>query len=87
MPYFKSHESDCTKRFKALHPCSQSERGGLLGWLGERENEVDIWEVDRTYWKDKLDSIANYDLKMCKLAKRLHEIWSAYVDKTIKMAE
>jgi hypothetical protein len=42
VPYFKSHERLCAMRFMArCRPLAQStafDHGGLLGWLGEREN-------------------------------------------------
>jgi hypothetical protein len=70
VPYFKSHEDECGKRFRTLHGITSEKKGGLLGWLGERENEVDkLLELGPL--KEKLDKFANEDLKMAELAKKL----------------
>lgn len=71
VPYFESHDKECQKRFHARHRVLPNKKGGLLGWLGEREDEVDKWEVDYSPCKDRLDVIANCDLNMLELAKRL----------------
>jgi hypothetical protein len=46
-----------------------------LWWLGEREDEVDKWEVNSNPWKYLLDDIANNDLKMPKLAGIFRTLW------------
>lgn len=70
VPYFNSHENDCMKRYHSLHGFSSEDRGGLLGWLGERETEVDkLLELGPL--KEKLNGFANEDLKMAELAKKL----------------
>jgi len=76
VPYFKSHRDDCAGRFRARHkiPPGDGREGGLLGWLGERENQVDEWEVG-SLWKYKLDEIANKDLGMEELAKYFRSLW------------
>lgn len=60
VPYFASHASLCKNRYRSLHASKpgDDETGGLLGWLGEREDDVDRWEADNTH-KTNLDSIAN----------------------------
>ena len=55
-------------------PAHSVREGGLLGWLGERENQVDEWEVD-SLWKYKLDEIANSDLGMKGLANHFRSLW------------
>ncbi len=76
VPYFESHRNECAERFKARHriPAHSVREGGLLGWLGERENQVDEWEVN-SLWKFKLDEIANNDLGMVELAKCFRSLW------------
>jgi hypothetical protein len=75
VPYFKSHDTKCKWRFCSKHGILPGRKGGLLGWLGEREDEVDKWEAEPTPLKCKLDDIANDDLKMQKLATTLWERW------------
>ena len=75
VPYFKSHKELCRKRFHSLHAVAPDKEGGLLGWLGEREDVVDNWEVDPSPVQSALDHIANEHLKMSELAKRLHVSW------------
>ena len=55
-------------------PAHSVQEGGLLGWLGERENDVDEWEVGSP-WKYKLDEIANKDLEVEELAKHFRSLW------------
>lgn len=76
VPYFESHRNLCAERFKAQNglPADSDREGGLLGWLGERENEVDEWEVG-SLWKYKLDEIAIGEWKMQELAKRFRSLW------------
>ena len=75
VPYFKSHATKCQDRFRCRHRASLTKTGGLLGWLGEREDEVDKWEADPTPCKYRLDDIANEDLKMSELARKLRDSW------------
>lgn len=73
VPYFKSHEDECGKRYRTLHGITSEKKGGLLGWLGERENEVDkLLELGPL--KEKLDKFANEGLKMAELAKKLRHL-------------
>lgn len=50
LPYFQSHDIDCQQRFFALHRSIDlgEKKGGLLGWIGQREDEADKYEVERT---------------------------------------
>jgi len=75
VPYFESHRNDCAARFKARHkiPTDFDREGGLLGWLGERENQVDEWEVG-SLWKYKLDEIANRNWGLEQLAKHFRSL-------------
>ena len=75
VPYFASHASLCKKRFLSLHAVKpeDDDTGGLLGWLGEREDDVDRWEADKTH-REKLDRIAHKDLRMPDLAKKLRKL-------------
>jgi hypothetical protein len=75
VPYFQSHAELCRKRFHSLHAVTPEQVGGLLGWLGEREDDVDKWEVDPNPTKPMLDLIANEHLRMADLAQELREIW------------
>jgi len=76
VPYFASHASLCKKRFQSLHAVKPDDDypGGLLGWLGEREDDVDRWEANSTH-KKNLDRIANENLRMPDLAQKLRELW------------
>jgi len=74
VPYFSAHEKECSERFSKLHNLLPGSQGGLLGWLGERENEVDKWEVASYLWKYKLDEIANHDWNMAQLAEELFKV-------------
>lgn len=72
VPYFRSHESACQRRYCAIHRVDPKDTGGLVGWLGERETEVDKWGLkSETPWAFMLDEIANTKLKLPELAKRL----------------
>lgn len=75
VPYFDSHAEECQERYRTIHHLD-SGTGGLLGWLGERETEVDRWQIQsETPWAIKLDEIANIDLNMKAFARRLAEAW------------
>ena len=76
VPYFASHASLCKKRFQSLHAVKpdDDDSGGLLGWMGVNEDDVDRWETD-SIQKKKLDLIANQRLRMPDLAQKLREIW------------
>jgi hypothetical protein len=68
VPYFASHAELCRKRFHSLHTTTPDRLGGLLGWLGMREDDVDRWEVDQNPLTPMLDVIANEHLRMSDLA-------------------
>ncbi|HUU84089.1 MAG TPA: hypothetical protein VM243_11355 [Phycisphaerae bacterium] len=72
VPYFQSHEVECHKRFQDRHCTLPSQKGGLLGWLGEREDEVDRLEVDFPS-KEALNKCAAEYFLLPKLANELHE--------------
>lgn len=75
VPYFDSHAEQCQERYRAIHHLDCG-TGGLLGWLGERETEVDRWQIpSENPWGVKLDEIANVDLNMKAFARRLAEAW------------
>ena len=76
VPFFASHAELCKKRFQSLHAAMPEQVGGLLGWLGMREDDVDKWEVDPNPAKPMLDVIANEYLRMADLAQEFREIWS-----------
>ena len=63
VPYFGSHAEKCQKRYGNIHGGDSSHKGGLLGWLGEMETEVDRLRTP--------DEIANHDWGMELLAKLL----------------
>lgn len=78
VPYFKSHEKACQKRFTNIHNINTKEKGGLLGWLGERENIVDSWQSESDNpFKEKLDNIANANdaWRLPQLAELLCQAW------------
>jgi hypothetical protein len=75
VPYFESHAEQCQERYRGIHHLD-SDTGGLLGWLGERETEVDRWQIPSEIpWAVKLDEIANVDLNMKRFAEILTEAW------------
>jgi len=75
VPYFESHAELCRKRFHSLHTVKPERTGGLLGWLGVREDDVDKWAVDPNPTKPMLDLIANEHLRMADLSQEFREIW------------
>lgn len=75
VPYFKSQAVNCKSRYCMLDFINSNERGGLLGWLGERETEVDRWQHSPHPWANNLNRIACEDWKIDKLAKLLCEKW------------
>lgn len=72
VPYFTSHASCCKSRFHSLHMVKTKETGGLLGWLGKREDEVDRRETDGTV-RPLLDQIANDQMRMAELCRELRQ--------------
>jgi hypothetical protein len=78
VPYFKSHARACQKRYTAIHSVDPKDKGGLLGWLGDRETIVDNWQIktDNPFDSD-LDRIADDHWKLPKLAKLLSRAWQS----------
>jgi hypothetical protein len=75
VPYFKSHEAECLKRFRAQHKVRPDEKGGLMGWLGDRETEVGKWEVEWCCHDISLDDVATDVWKLPDLARQLSKQW------------
>jgi len=66
VPYFGSHANACQERYTDIH--CDNEPGGLLGWLGDRETEVDKWKRDNT---ENLDDIVTKEWRLPELAELL----------------
>ncbi|MBI3000598.1 MAG: hypothetical protein HYY46_19415 [Deltaproteobacteria bacterium] len=45
VPYFESNAALCQERYCSIQKVSPDKRGGLIGWLGDRETEVDGWQT------------------------------------------
>ena len=75
VPYFESQAVNCKSRYRMLHFINKDQRGGLLGWLGERETEVDRWQKSPHPWANILNRISCEDWKMDKLAMLICEKW------------
>ena len=74
VPFFYSHDTECAKRYRSIHGITSNDKGGLLGWLGQRETEVDkLFELGPL--QDKLDDFANQDLNMSALAIKLRGLY------------
>jgi hypothetical protein len=71
VPYFESSQADCHKRFHSLHRARPNEKGGMIGWLGERETQLDNWLIDGFPGPLTLDQIGRDVWKLPDLAKRL----------------
>ena len=78
-PYFQSHEIECKKLFQKNHSCAPHKTGGLLGWLGERETEVDQWEFKDSWNGLCLDQVAIDVFKLPLLAHHLRQITATSV--------
>lgn len=74
VPYFGSHESACQKWYTSIHKVKPDAKGGLIGWLGERETLVDSWINDNPFGGD-LDKVMTVDLKLEKLTDLLCKEW------------
>lgn len=77
VPYFESNQAECHKRFHSLHTAPPNEKGGLIGWLGERETQVDKWLVDGVNGLASLDEIGSDVWKLPELAKELKRAMQA----------
>lgn len=75
VPYFASQATNCKSRYCTLHFLDGDASGGLLGWLGERETEVDRWQKAPHPWANSLNRIACEDWKIAELARLLCERW------------
>jgi hypothetical protein len=76
VPFLKSHQSECLKRFRAQHRTARPDKkGGLIGWLGDRETEVDKWEQGWPWPNVSHDDIANKVWNLPKLSNKLNKIW------------
>lgn len=76
IPYFQSHENSCLERFRSLYRVAPHKQGGLIGWLGEREKEVDKWQIDGFPGPYSLVEIAECVWKLPQLAEELRNGWS-----------
>lgn len=86
VPYFKSHQDECIKRYRYIHGIATGDKGGLLGWLGERETVVDNLLESGPFKENKeiLDNFANEDLKMPEIAKKLCNLYNLVSNKQIQ---
>jgi hypothetical protein len=84
VPYFESNQVDCHKRFHSLHRAPPDKKGGMIGWLGERETQLDNWLVDGFPGPITLDQIGRDVWKLPELAKRLERIWLGLANNSIK---
>ena len=75
VPYFQSNEADCHKRFHSLHRAPPNDKGGMLGWLGERETQIDRWAIDGFPGPVTLDQVGREVWKLPELAKHLRRAW------------
>ena len=74
VPYFESNEAACYKRFHSIrNRASPDQKGGMIGWLGERETEVDNWSVDGFPGPLPLDQTGRDIWKLPELANRLKQ--------------
>jgi len=63
VPYFESNADLCQKRYYSIHRVPDK-RGGLIGWLGDTETEVDCWQLRN----DELSKVAKDIWKLPELA-------------------
>jgi len=76
VPYFQSNQVECHKRFHSHHKAPPHKHGGMIGWLGERETQVDKWLVDGFPGSLSLDQIGRDVWKLPALAKQLKRVWT-----------
>lgn len=69
VPYFESNAALCQERYCSVQKVSPDKRGGLIGWLGDRETEVDRWQTGNF----ELTKIAKDIWKLPDLAINLRE--------------
>jgi len=75
VPFLKSHDTECLKRFRAHHKARPDKKGGLIGWLGDRETEVDKWEQEWCWPDVSHDDIADKVWNLPQLASQLNKKW------------
>jgi len=76
IPYFESHAEACQKRFTSIHSVSPKEKGGLIGWLGERDNIIDSWQIiDDNPFGCGVDDIVCHHWNLPDLAEILSKEW------------
>lgn len=56
----------------------------MIGWLGERETQVDNWLVDGFPGPITLDQVGIDVWKLPELAKRFEQIWLSLANNGIK---
>lgn len=83
VPYFESSQAECHKRFHLLHKVPPDQKGGMIGWLGERETVVDEWLID-DFRGISLDEIGRDVWKLPQLAKRLNQALDSLTLKALK---
>ena len=71
VPYFESHAAACQKRYTDIHGDDQP--GGLLGWLGGRETEVDRWKRNNA----NINDIVTKVWRLPELAEILAKGWAS----------
>jgi len=71
VPYFESTAALCQERFYAVHKVPDK-RGGMIGWLGDKETEVDCWRIGN----DKLSKIATNIWKLPEIASNLRKTFA-----------
>jgi len=69
VPYFESNAALCQERYCSVQKVSPDKKGGLIGWLGDRETEVDKWQTGNF----ELAKIARDIWRLPKLANSLRE--------------
>jgi len=69
VPYFESNAALCQERYCSVQKKPPDKRGGLIGWLGDRETEVDGWQTGNF----ELTTIARDIWKLPELAINLRK--------------
>lgn len=73
VPYFESNQNECHKRYHSLHRARPDDKGGLIGWLGDRETEVDTWLTEGFPGSVSLDDIGSNIWRLPELADLLKQ--------------
>jgi len=69
VPYFESNAALCQERYCSVQKVPPDKKGGLIGWLGDRETEVDKWQAGNF----ELAKIARDMWRIPKLADKLRK--------------